>query len=127
MEFTTELDRVKKILTVHVTGEYHRPHEGYEVQRYVINTYPDHGCRRVLLDLTQAVVFGGTMPTYRTGNPDPEVLQELRKFSFAAVYAEITDDERFFENVTTNRGLRVRVFDDLEKAIEWLEKERESG
>jgi hypothetical protein len=38
----------------------------------------------------------------------------------AIVYAEITEQERFFEDVAVNRGYRLRVFDDKKKALEWL-------
>ena len=124
MKLSTELDREKKIFIVHVTGKYRRPHDGFEAQRFVIKSYEEHGCRRVLLDLTKAEVIAGTLPTYQTANPEPDVAQELRKFSFAAVYAEISEDDRFFETAAINRGLRVRAFEKLEKAVEWLEKER---
>ena len=120
MDLTAEVDRDNRILVVHVTGTYRRPHEGYEAQRFVIDTFPEYGCRRVLLDLTGAKVVAGTMATFETANPPPEVANELRRFVFAAVYARITDDERFFETAAVNRGLRVRIFTDLDAAVRWL-------
>ncbi|MBD3179167.1 MAG: hypothetical protein GF417_05960 [Candidatus Latescibacteria bacterium] len=33
------------------------------------------------------------------------------------------EDSKFYENVTTNRGWNVRVFEDRESAIEWLKKD----
>jgi hypothetical protein len=124
MELSTAFDKEKDIFIVHVMGEYRRPYNGFEAQRLVINSFAEHGCRRVLLDLTQAEIIAGTLSTYQTANPEPEVAQELRKFSFAAMYAEISEDDRFFETAANNRGLRVKTFDDLDKALEWLEKER---
>lgn len=123
MELSIELDRKKNFLIVNVKGEYRRPDDGFEAQQFVIDSYSEYGCRKVLLDLTQAKVIPGTLPTFRTANPNPDVARELRKFTFAAVYPEVTADERFFENAAVNRGLRVRVFDQLEKAIEWLVQE----
>ena len=120
MELSTELDKERHILVVHVRGEYRRPHDGFEAQRFVISSYAEYGCRRILLDLTQATVVAGTMSTLETANPHPDVAKELRNFSFAAVYAEITADERFFEDAAVNRGLNVRVFDRMEPAVEWL-------
>jgi hypothetical protein len=123
MELTGRLDSAKRIFTVRVTGEYRRPADGYEAQRFVIDSFADHGCRRILLDLTQAVIVSGTLSTYQTAaDPEPEVAHELRKFQFAAVYREIGKDEQFFETVARNRGLVVRAFDSLEPAIEWLER-----
>lgn len=126
MELSSKIDREKKIFILHVTGEYRRPGDGYEAQRFVIKSFPEHGCRRVLLDLTEAIVMAGTLPAYETANPEPDVARELKKFSFAALYRQITVDERFFEDTAVNRGLRVRVFDNLDKAMEWLEQERKT-
>ena len=74
------------------------------------------------VDLTQATISGGTMPLYKAGNPPHDLGQSLMGLTMAFVYAEVTDNERFFENVTVNRGFRVRVFDDLEQAVQWLEQ-----
>ena len=123
MELSAEYNEAAQILVVTVTGTYQRPHDGFEAQRFVIGAYAEYKCRRVLLDLTQATVIAGTMPTLETADPSPDVARELRKFSFAAVYAEITADERLFEDVAVNRGLRVRVFDTMEPAVEWLMRE----
>jgi hypothetical protein len=108
---------------VHVIGEYRRPHDGYEAQHFVINSFAEHGSKRILLDLTQAEVIAGTISTFETANPPADVALELKKFSFAALYPEITENDRFFETVSTNRGLRVRAFDKREEAIKWLENE----
>jgi uncharacterized Fe-S cluster-containing protein len=123
MELSAELDREKNIFIVHVRGRYQRPRDGFEAQRFVIDSFAEHGCRRILLDLTKAEIKSGVISTYNTANPSPDVATELRKFSFAAVYPEITDDDRFFETVAVNRGLRVRAFDNADSAIEWLEQE----
>ena len=120
MKLSAELDREENILAIHVRGEYRRPDDGFEAQRFVVDSYSEYGCRRVLLDLTDATVIPGTMPAFETAHPNPDMAAELLKFSFAAVYREITEDERFFENVAVNRGLRIRVFDELEEALEWL-------
>jgi len=55
-----------------------------------------------------------------SGNPAPQ---------FAYVLKEpVLDPNRFGEKVARNRGMNIRVFDDLEKALTWLELENiESG
>jgi hypothetical protein len=120
MELSAELDEARGILIVHVRGEYRRPDDGFEAQRFVIDTYPEYRCRRVLLDLTEAEVIPGTMPTFETANPEPEVARELRRFRFAAVYSVITKDERFFEDAAVNRGQVVRAFENVDTAVQWL-------
>ena len=123
MELSLTYDPEKDILTIHVGGEYRRPHDGFAAQQFVINSFSEFKTRRILLDLTQAVIIPGTMPTFQTANPQPDIARELRKFSFAAVYPVITEDERFFETAAVNRGLRVRIFDSLKTAVDWLMQE----
>ena len=122
MELSTELDKEKNILIIHVRGEYRRSVDSSEAQQFFIDSYSEFACRRVLLDLTQAEITGDTMSTFNVGSPPPERAEELRKFCFACVYPEISQNERFFENVAVNRGFRVRVFDEFEKAVDWLEQ-----
>ena len=39
----------------------------------------------------------------------------------AIVDNEITEDRhKFFENVSQNRGFNIKIFKDIEKALEWL-------
>jgi len=121
MELTAAVDRDRKILILHVTGTYRRPHDGFEAQHFVIDTFAEYRCTRVLIDLTQAEVVPGIMEGFRELNPSQEVLHGLMRFSFASLYTQITEEERFLENTAVNRGLKVRVFDDREQAIAWLE------
>ena len=79
MELSTELDKKKRILIVQIRGKYRRPHDGFETQHFVINSFPEFGCRRILLDLTNAEIIAGTMPTFQTANPGPDVARELKK------------------------------------------------
>ena len=123
MELSAELDRERNMLVIHVTGTYRRPNDSFEAQRFIVDSYPEYGCRRVLLDLTRANVIAGTLDTLETAESRPEIAQDLRKFSFAALYSKITEDERFYEDAAVNRAFRVRIFDERDKAIAWLEQE----
>jgi hypothetical protein len=64
--------------------------------------------------------------SYKTANPESGIAKELMKFKFSAVYSKITEEERFFENTAVNRGFAVRVFDNFEQALEWLEQDEVS-
>jgi len=121
MELSAELNRDKNIFIVHVVGQYRRPHDGYELFRFVINAFVEHGYRRILLDLTEAEIQGGASGAYETANPNPEMDMELKKLHLAVVYSEITETDSFFGVVAFNRGYNIRVFDNRDSAIAWLE------
>jgi len=50
----------------------------------------------------------------------PDVVRELRRFSFAVVYPKITEDERLLADTAVNRRLTGRIFDKLEEVVAWL-------
>ena len=124
MEVTTKFDSTTNIYTVRVAGAYCRPADGHEVQRMVADFCAAHGCRRVLIDFTGATVLGGTLPTYQTGQLSPDVGKVIRKLKLALLYTVISEEERFFENVVSNRGYLARVFDARDTALAWLEQEQ---
>lgn len=122
MKLTAELDKARNILVVRITGTYRRPDDSFEAQRFIVDSHPEYGTNRVLLDLTRAEIIAGTLATLETAESRPEMAQELRKFRFAAVYSKIGQDERFYEDAANNRNFSARVFDDFERAIKWLEE-----
>ena len=121
MELSTEINTEKKILTIHVLGKYNRLKDGNSAQNFVIETFKDHGCRKILLDLTKAYIISDKLSSFELANPNPDVSAELRKFKFAAVYDTISQDIYFFETVASNRGLTFKAFETKGQAIEWLE------
>ena len=124
MELCSQFDQVKNIYPVQIAGEYRRPGDAHQVQRMVAEFCAAHACRRVFIDLTRATVIGGTLPTYQTGAIEPDVGRVLRTLRFALLYAEITRDELFFEDVVRNRGFRARVFAARDDADAWLGKQQ---
>jgi hypothetical protein len=120
LKFTSELDSRNGVCTVHVTGEYRRPEDSDTLKRFAVDFSIEHGCYLFLIDLTQAEVSGGTMPTYDAANPKGELADRLRKLKTAFVREDLTEEDRFFENVAVNRGFELRAFDSVEKAVEWL-------
>jgi hypothetical protein len=122
MQLATKVDEERKIFIVQVTGRYRRPQDGFEIQRFVIQSVAEHGCEKVLIDLRAVEIVAGILSTYETANPEPSIAHELRKYRYAFLYAEISENERFFETAGVNRGYRMRVSEKLAKAVEWLEK-----
>jgi len=81
----------------------------------------EQGSTRVLFDLRDAEIAASTMETFFTA-ADPEVWGWKRHYKAAVVYSETTKYERFLETVGVNRGIRIKIFDDIDEAISWLSK-----
>jgi hypothetical protein len=60
------------------------------------------------------------MPTFDAANPRDEVAKSLRDIKTAFVRRELSNDDRFYENVAFNRGFQLHAFNSVEKAVEWL-------
>jgi hypothetical protein len=74
---------------------------------------------RVLFDLREAEIAASTMETFHTA-AFPESWGWKRIYKAAVIYSEVTEDERFLETVGVNRGIRIKVFSDMDEAISWL-------
>lgn len=90
------------------------------MQRLMCELHEEYKCRHFLFDLTNAVVVASTMETFDAGSEAPKMESTIRLFRLAIVYSKLTENERFFENVAVNRGYQLRVFDNMDRAIEWL-------
>jgi hypothetical protein len=122
MEYTSELDSTGNICTVHVTGKLYSPKDGDELKRAAVRIYSEHACSLFLFDMTHAEIVTGTMQAFDTGSPQGELAERLRRFKVAVLYSDLTEHEQFFENVAVNRGFRVHVFNEIDKAVEWLKQ-----
>ncbi len=122
MDLSTEIISEKNIFVIRIKGEYHRPLDGFIAQRMIVDTYPEHQCRRILIDMTKADIHAGILQTYETAKSKPDMIHDLRKFQFALLYSRISEEERFFESTAINRGATICVFDDRKAAIKWLEQ-----
>lgn len=120
MRYSSEIDTTNGICRVHVTGKFVRPDDSDELKRFAVDTFTNHGCCFFLIDLTEAHVVGGTMPTFAAAKPEGEIANSLRRIKTAFVRRELSDDDRFYETVAVNRGFSLRAFDTCEKAVEWL-------
>ena len=120
MKYTFQFNKDTGICTVRVTGINKRPDDSIVLQQFACDFADENGCRLFLFDMTQAEIIGGTMATFDTGTVpvDPDHTHAGQKI--ALVYSECTHDEKFLENVAVNRGFQLRVFDETDKALEWL-------
>jgi hypothetical protein len=124
MEYTFEIDNVSNICTVRITGSYHRSTHSPELKQFACDLYKEKGCRHFLFDMTNAHMASRTIDTFSAANPKAEMEEALRHHRTAILLSEITEDDRFFETVAVNRGFQLRIFNEIDKAMEWLKPKK---
>jgi hypothetical protein len=120
MKYTAEYDETNAICIVRVSGQNKRPEDSMILQRFAGEFRAENGCNRFLFDMTQAEIIGGTWNTFLTGTvpADPDRKQIQQKI--ALLYVGDMSDHEFMETVAVNRGYDLRVFNDHDKAMDWL-------
>ena len=88
------------------------------MQQLACKLYEDIGCSSFLFDMRGANIVTSTLRTYDTVVLNAEKRPALRKLKVAALYQELAEDERFFENVAVNRGFQLRVFDNYDNSLD---------
>lgn len=120
MDYTTEFDETREICTVRVTGRHRRPQDSLTLQQVARDFGDELGCSRFLFDMTEAEIIGGTMDTFETGTVPVDHDHKQTRQRIALLYVGDLADHKFMEDVAVNRGYQLRVFDDRDKAVEWL-------
>jgi hypothetical protein len=85
----------------------------------VIDAAVRSGATRILCDETAIEYRLDTMDTFEAGRYISEQAPKVAKIAIVCNPAFI-QDAQFFENVTVNRGLTLKVFTDTESAKQWL-------
>ena len=120
MKYTSTIDSATNICTVRIVGQFRRPEDADEMKRFAVNMSEQHGCRRFLFNMREAVIVGGTMGIFAAASPQGDLANSLRQFRVAVLVSHVNDDEHFFETVAVNRGFELHTFDDRQKGIKWL-------
>ena len=120
MKYTAEFDETSGICTVRVTGRHKRPDDSFVLQQFARDFGNDQGCQRFLFDMTRANIAARTIDTFLTGTVPFDSDHVQRQQKIALVYSSHMADHRFMENVAVNRGYDLRVFDQIDRAVEWL-------
>lgn len=79
------------------------------------------GLTNVFVDATKVTSYPPTVSIFNFGSEAANALMDIQLA--IAVAPGTPDDPKFFENVTSNRGANVRVFDTPDAALAWLTKE----
>ncbi|MBD3237927.1 MAG: hypothetical protein GF330_14605 [Candidatus Eisenbacteria bacterium] len=115
VEITLEQD----VAVVHVHGRWARE-DAEAALRDLAELARKHAPRATLLDLTRARIGASVMDTHET------TLVLGRLFPHTVRHAVVVrpgglEDQlaQFGENVAVNRGIKLKLFDDLEAAMHW--------
>jgi len=120
MEYTTEFDERKGICTIRVSGPHKRPEDSQFLQRLQREIAEQQGYQRFLVDMTNAEIIADTMGTFITGTVSVDPHRKQIRHKIALLYAGLDRDHRFLETVAVNRGYRLRIFTQIDMALEWL-------
>ncbi len=121
MEHSTVYESDSGIYVVRVSGDYHRGRDSEMNKRLVSREFQAHGYRRFLFDMRGVRIQSDAIATYDAGSVSSGLREHLQHVRTAQVVDRISEDDRFFENVTVNRGFVLRVFTDLDEARAWLQ------
>ena len=120
MEYHYDYEHDSGICTVNVTGDHKRPEDTVLLQQFARDFGKEHDCDCFLFDMTGATITGNFLDTFKAGTvPDDKDYMQIKQ-KVALLYLTITEDCKFLEDVAVNRGYQLRVFDQLEIAINWL-------
>jgi hypothetical protein len=120
MDFQVRYDAENKIVIATIHGLV-SPITCVPVDLKTVEVAEENHTYRLLSDLRQADLLGGTLDIYEL----PKVLSSkglVLKYAHALLVDHLCDELKFFETVSINRGYRVRVFMSYEKAVAWLQE-----
>ncbi|MBT7304334.1 MAG: STAS/SEC14 domain-containing protein [Victivallales bacterium] len=119
LEYSVEVDRESATCLIRASGTLRRPADSFILIQAAAEVAKEHGCGRFLFDLRDTTVIGSTIGAYQAA-AEPGKFGLSRGRRIAAVYSKVTAEDRFMEDVGVNRGATFRVFDDMDKARDWL-------
>ena len=86
-----------------------------------LKIHQERGLSRWLVDATKVTYYPSTFPIFDFGLQAAEQLRGIR-IAIAAPPGKLVEPN-FFETVTRNRGISVKVFDSTDAAPAWLTEE----
>jgi hypothetical protein len=123
MPHTLAYNPVLHILEVKVYGDYFAA-EARQLLLETLEMIQEHDCFLVLTDLRDAEVKISALEQYDAPELFRSVFAEsdidVRKIKRAVVTTSVTPNYKFAENVVVNRTQRMKVFQDMEEARDWL-------
>jgi len=121
MAFSIDYDQERDVVICRFTGVFGLQ-EADTYAMMMSTALAEHDCKRILLDGRDGRVGLSTVDLYDL----PSRLESHgvdRTWKRALVVDKQTDEFRFYEDVSNNRGFRVKVFQDPDEALKWLTEE----
>lgn len=103
-----------------MTGKHHRPKDSLCLQKLARDVGKRESCSCFLFDRCHADIIDDITDTFETGTLPVDTDKTQLNQKVALVYSGHMSEHEFMENVATNRGYALRVFDQIEAANEWL-------
>lgn len=126
MGMTQEIRVESGALHVHASGEFSLG-EAHRAFQEVLEAVAQHKLAKVLYDGRELTGKLDTWERFQYGESVATAVAEFARrdlslaLQFAYVLKEpVLDPSRFGETVAVNRGVRGKVFDNMEDALEWL-------
>jgi len=116
IEYLSDCD----IVLVRTSGSYVLNEELATV-RAAIAALKKHHCSKCLFDHRQTDVVAETMEAYERSTQYQKIGLEPQ-MRIASLLREITPDLEFYRNAAVTRGWNVEIFDNFDKALEWLNR-----
>jgi hypothetical protein len=126
MQFTINYDAEKEFILITLAGEIDVP----TMQTVILEAGKiilEHNCNRIIGDFRETLFSLGTMDilhlyefwilTLKSNKINPH---ESKRVIYIHPDQKNWEKFRFFETISVNRNSRVKIFYDLDKAVEWI-------
>jgi hypothetical protein len=123
MDYGVLENEAEGICIIKASGLMRRPGDSHLLQNVLVDLIKSKGFYRFVIDVREAEIEGGTLDAFQVGTRRLADLSTVARTKTALLYAELTPEARFIENVMVNRGYQLRVFSDEKEAMAWLGKE----
>jgi len=127
MALTNKIEKKPEYIQMIFEGDSETSFTNEALIKQIIEVYVAHKAIKILVDLGKVTGDRTTTQRFELGVLAADKYHEIQSklnlpnCSFAAVGNEpVVDPNRFTETVAVNRGLNVKVFTEMDKAIRWL-------
>ncbi len=120
MPWTLTHLKEKGIILIQTSGR-HQLSGLTDMVKMISEKFREYNCNKCLIDHRKAEIILEITPSYHRTKLYSEVGFDAETKA-AILLKKIADEDRFFEDVCQNRGWNLRVFDDHEAAMSWLEE-----
>ena len=106
------------VVSVKATGELNFE-VGITLAEKILEVAGAHGCKKVFCDYSEMKLTATPVDLYNNAD-HLDKWGVPHDFGIAVVYSENEKAYKFWEIVAKNRGYLARIFNDKDKALEWL-------